>query len=252
MLLFLLGDLQCIRGGITLINRSISFIMASKKHRTESITASLEPVYQLWGWVLLAWSLYRYFVRGMPEWVDELVAKPLVFVVPVLWFVVSYERRHLTSVGITTRNLFNNIYIGLGFGILFAIEGIAANAIKYGKLDFKPIATLEENGLILLVVLSFATAFSEELLNRGFLFSRILEKTRSLPYAALLSTVLFILLHVPIVVTMLQLTGMTLVLFFLTDFVLGLANALLYFNTKSLVTPILVHLFWNMTVALYL
>jgi len=188
----------------------------------------------------------------MPEWIDEFVAKPLVFIAPALWYVQKVEKRSFSSLGLTIKNLFANVYIGLGFGFLFAIEGIAANAIKYGKLDFLPIAALEQYGLILLVVLSLATAFSEELLNRGFLFTRILEKSKSLPYAAALSTVLFVLLHVPIVVTMLKLQGLTLVLFFVTDFVLGLANALLFYNTKSLVTPILVHLFWNMTVALYL
>lgn len=226
-------------------------VAMAKKSNTSVFVSSIEPIYQLWGWILLAWSLYRYFLK-LPEWIDEFVAKPLVFVAPVLWFVQKVEKRSLSSLGLTMKNLFTNIYIGLGFGLLFALEGVAANAIKYGKLDIRPIAALEENGLILLVVLSLATAFSEELLNRGFLFSRILEKTRSLPYAALLSTVLFVLLHVPILVTMLKLQGMTLVLFFVTDFVLGLANALLYYNTKSLVTPILVHLFWNMTVALYL
>lgn len=223
----------------------------ARKANTSVFVTSIEPVYQLWGWILLAWSLYRYFFK-LPEVFDEFIAKPLVFIVPVLWFVTRVEKRTLATLGLTLRNLFNNIYIGLGFGLLFALEGIAANAIKYGKLDIRPIAALEENGLILLVILSLATAFSEELLNRGFLFSRILEKSKNLPYAVVLSTILFVLLHVPILVTMLKLQGMTLVLFFVTDFVLGLANALLYYNTKSLVTPILVHLFWNMTVALYL
>ena len=104
----------------------------------------------------------------------------------------------------------------------------------------------------LLLLLSVATAFSEEVLSRGFVFTRILERTKNLPVASLLSTVLFVLLHVPILVTSLKLQGVTLVLFFVTDIVLGLANSLLYYNTNSLVAPILVHIFWNMTVALYL
>ncbi len=107
-------------------------------------------------------------------------------------------------------------------------------------------------GLVILLVISLATAFSEEVLSRGFLFNRILEKTKNLPYASLLSTLLFVLLHIPILVTALKLQGMALVLFFITDFILGLANSLLYYNTGSLVAPILVHIFWNMTVALYL
>jgi membrane protease YdiL (CAAX protease family) len=57
---------------------------------------------------------------------------------------------------------------------------------------------------------------------------------------------------VPILVTMTKLQGITLVLFLVTDFVLAMANSLLFYNTGSLVAPILVHIFWNMTVALYL
>ena len=212
---------------------------------------TLEPVYQLWGWILLTWSLYRYFFK-LPEAVDEFIAKPLVFAAPVLWYVLKKEKRNLATLGLTTKNLFMSLYVGLGFGFVFALEGIAANAIKYGKIQINPIAAFEQYGLVTLLALSVATAFSEEFLNRGFLFGRILQKTKSLPYAALLSTVLFVLLHVPILVTTLKLQGMTLVLFFVTDFILGMANSLLYYNTNSLLAPILVHVFWNMTVALYL
>lgn len=219
--------------------------------KAKGIVHSLEPVYQLWGWILLTWSLYRYFFK-LPEAFDEFVAKPLVFVVPVLWYVLKKEKRTVATLGLTTKNLFTSLYVGLGFGFVFALEGIAANAIKYGKIQINPIAAFEQYGLVTLLVLSIATAASEEILNRGFLFGRIMEKTKSLPYAAILSTVLFVLLHVPILVTSLHLQGTMLVLFFVTDFILGMANSLLYYNTKSLLAPILVHVFWNMTVALYL
>ncbi len=221
-----------------------------KKPTKSGRLQSLDPVYRLWGWILLVWSLYRYFFK-LPEWADELIAKPMVFVVPVLWYVTVKEKRRLESLGLTSKRLFTGLYIGLGFGLVFALEGIAANAIKYGKLNVNPIAAFGVYGFFLLV-LSLATAFSEELLNRGFLFNRIYEKTKNLPYASFISTILFVLLHVPIIVTTLKFQGMTLVLFLATDFVLGMANSVLFYSTGSLVAPILVHLFWNMTVALYL
>lgn len=225
--------------------------MGKKKGQGQPHKKTIESAMQLWGWILLFWSLYRYFVK-LPEWADELLFKPLVFVAPVLWYVRKHERQPLFSLGLTTRNLFTSIYIGLGFGLVFALEGLAANAIKYGRIQIVPIPALTQYGLLILLLLSLATAFSEELLSRGFLFSRIYAKSKNLPYASILSTILFVLLHVPILVTSLKLQGLTLVLFFVTDFVLGLANSLLFFNTGSLVAPILVHVFWNMTVALYL
>lgn len=222
--------------------------MAAKK--SSSPVVSLTPVYRLWAWILLAWALYRYFVH-LPEWADEFVFKPLVFVVPVIWYVVKIEKQKLATVGLTMRNFFTSIYIGLGFGVIFAIEGLVTHAVKYGKFDVMPIAAFQQYGFFLIII-SVATAFSEELLSRGFIFNRILEKTKNLPWAAILSSLMFIALHIPILVTSNKLEGMTLILFFVTDLVLALANSLLFYNTGSLVAPILVHVFWNMTVALYL
>lgn len=222
--------------------------MPAQSSTSVSIT---ERMYRVWGWIVLVWALYRYFFQ-LPEWADEFIFKPMVFALPVIWYVRTHEKRGLSSVGLTGKNLFTSIYIGLGFGFVFAVEGLFANAIKYGKIEIMPIAAFQEYGLGMLLLLSAATAFSEELLSRGFVFTRLMEGKKSLTYAALMSTLMFVVLHVPILAFSSKLTGMVLLLFFVTDFVLGFANALLLYNTGSLIAPILVHVFWNMTVALYL
>ena len=219
--------------------------MAAKK-----ALASVTPVFRLWAWILLAWSLYRYFFK-LPEWADEFIFKPLVFVAPVIWYVRNKEKQSLATLGITWRNFFTSVYIGLGFGVVFALEGLVSHAIKYGTWDVNPIAAFRQYGFFL-IILSLATACTEELLSRGFVFNRLLEKTKNLAYSSVVSSIMFVLLHIPILVTMTKLQGMTLILFLVTDLVLGIANSLLYYNTGSLVAPILVHIFWNMTVALYL
>jgi membrane protease YdiL (CAAX protease family) len=220
--------------------------MAAKK----SSVSSLSPVFRLWAWILLAWCLYRYFFK-LPEWADEFIFKPLVFVVPVIWYVRKKEKQSLATLGITWHNFFTSVYIGLGFGAVFALEGLATHVIKYGKLDVSPTAAFQQYGFFL-IILSLATACTEELLSRGFVFNRLYEKTKNLAYSSVVSSMMFMLLHVPILVTTTKLQGITLILFLVTDFVLGMANSLLYYNTGSLVAPILVHIFWNMTVALYL
>lgn len=223
-------------------------ISAQGSQETVSVT---EKMYRVWGWIVLVWALYRYFFK-LPEWADEFIFKPMVFALPVIWYVRTREKRGLSSVGLTGKNLFTSIYIGLGFGFVFAIEGLFANAIKYGKIEIMPIAAFQEYGLGMLLLLSAATAFSEELLSRGFVFTRLIEGKKSLIYAAAMSTLMFVVLHVPILAFSSKLTGVVLLMFFVTDFVLGFANALLLYNTGSLIAPILVHVFWNMTVALYL
>ncbi len=208
-------------------------------------------VYQVWGLILLVWALYRYYIK-LPEWADEFIFKPLIFVVPIAWYVSKREKRPLETLGLTTKNFFKSLYIGLGFGFLFAVEGLFVNYLKYGKITINPIEAYNQYGIVLLLILSLATAYSEELLSRGFVFYRVYEDKKNVYVAAIISTLMFLMLHIPILVTSLHFTGTTLVLFFVTDFILGLANSLLFFNTGSLVAPILVHLFWNMTVALYL
>ncbi|MFC1646895.1 CPBP family intramembrane glutamic endopeptidase [Patescibacteria group bacterium] len=212
---------------------------------------SLEPIFQLWGWILLTWSLYRYFVR-FPEWADELVFKPLIFVLPVVFYVVKKEKRRLSSLGLTTKNFFNALYIGIGFGMLFAIEGVVVNIFKNGQLVITPLEVFSEYGMLALFGLSIFTAFSEELLNRGFLFKRIHEKTENLVYASLIASVLFILLHIPILVTTTKIQGGILLLFFATNMMLSLINCFLFASTGTLLAPILVHIFWNMAVSIYL
>jgi membrane protease YdiL (CAAX protease family) len=225
--------------------------MAKKVNKAVGFfSEAISPIYHMWAWILLAWSVYRYFVR-LPEWADEFIFKPLIFVLPVVWYVVKKEKRRLDSIGVTGKNFFNSLYIGIGFGMVFAIEGILAHFLKYKNFAVNPIAAFGSYGFGLIVI-SLATAFSEELLCRGFLFNRILEKTKKLVPSAVLGAILFVLLHIPMLLMINKLQGVTLVIFFLTDFILAAANSMLFATTGSLVAPILVHLFWNMTVALYL
>lgn len=219
--------------------------MAAKK-----LVTSVTSVFRIWAWILLVWSLYRYFFK-FPEWADEFIFKPIVFVAPVIWYVRNKEKQSLATLGLTGRNFFSSMYIGLGFGVVFALEGMVTHAVKYGTWDVSPIDAFQQYGFFL-IILSLATACTEELLSRGFVFNRLYEKTKNLAYSSLVSSVMFVLLHIPILVTMTKLQGMTLILFLVTDLILAVANSLLYYNTGSLVAPILVHIFWNMTVALYL
>jgi len=225
--------------------------MVKKVTKAVSIfSEAISPIYHVWAWILLVWTIYRYFFR-FPEWVDEFIVKPCIFILPVAWYVIKKEKRRLDSVGITGKNFFTSLYIGIGFGLVFALEGILAHFLKYRNLSVNPIAAFSDYGFGLIII-SLATACSEEFLCRGFLFNRIMEKTKKLVPSTVVGAVLFVLLHIPMILLINKLQGVTLVIFFLTDFILAAANSMLYENTGSLIAPILVHLFWNMTVALYL
>lgn len=211
---------------------------------------SFDPMH-VWAYIAIAWALYRYFFK-FSEPVDEFIFKPLIFVLPVIIYVLKKEKRPLSSLGLTGENLLRNIAIGVGFGIVFVAEGVFANFMKYGSIRISPQSVAGAYGIPMLVVLTLATSLTEEIMNRGFLFNRLYEKSKNLTMTALTSSVLFMILHIPILVTSLHLQGMGLVLFFGMDFILALANAMLFAYTGSLVAPVLVHVFWNLTAALFL
>jgi membrane protease YdiL (CAAX protease family) len=212
---------------------------------------SAEWIFQFWAWQLLFWALYRYFFK-LPEWTDEFIVKPLVFVVPVLWYVLKKEKAPLSSIGVTGKNFFKNVLIGLGISAIFIGEGILVNIYKNGHLVIQPIANVASYSILFLFVLSLATSCTEELLSRGFLFSRLYEQTKKMWYAIIVSSLMFMAFHIPILATTLKFQGPTLILFFWTTLSLGIVNSIFYLQTKSLVVPILIHLFWNITVALLL
>lgn len=211
----------------------------------------LEKIFAVWGFILIIWAIYRYFIE-LPELVDELILKPLIFLTPALIFVFFKEKKNLSSIGLVPGKFVRDMYVGLGFGALFALEGIITNAVKYGTISLAPAITVTAPMLILALVVSVASAFSEELLVRGFLYTRLREGYQSHGKALLTSTGMYMLLLVPVIFTRLSLDMVTLVIFLVSSLVMSFANTTIFSETKTLTIPILIHAFWNMAVVLYL
>lgn len=212
---------------------------------------TLEHTYTIWAIVLILWAVYRVYFK-FPEWVDEILVKPAIFLGPMCLYVLRKEKRTLTSVGLAGGKLFRDLYVGIGFGMLFALEGLVANSIKYGKFSFAPLLPLSGAGLWIVVVLAIVTAFSEELLVRGFLYTRLKEGYRSEVKAMVVSAAMYLLLLIPFIFTVSHISGVTLLVFLLTNLVMSFANTMIFSETKTLTVPVLIHAFWNMAVALYL
>lgn len=211
-------------------------------------------VYIVWFIIFILWALFRanfYF----PEAIDELIVKPLIFVVPVLFVVWVRENKSLKEFGLlpSWKNLFLDLYIGVVLGVLFAIEGLLSNYIKYGQFSFAPLDTAKIYPTIeYFLLINLATSISEEILGRGFLYNRFYKIYKKQLWAAVVSSFLFLLLHIPIMFTRVHLTGNALVMYPLSIMIMGITNSYLFTLRGSLVLPILLHTFWNMTVALYL
>jgi len=208
----------------------------------------------LWFIIFLAWALYRANFFN-PDWIDEFIVKPLIFVLPVLVVNFFVERQGLVGLGLSApfKNLLIDGYIGVVLGVLFAVEGMFANLIKYGTFSFTPLLQFHlAGGVGLFLLINIATAVSEEILARGYLYNRLFTLSKQQFWAALVSNLLFLILHIPIIFSRLHLSGFSIIMYPATIVILGFTNCYLFTLRKSIVLPILLHTFWNMTVALYL
>lgn len=216
----------------------------------------MKRVLAIYAIVLFAWGVYRFFYQ-LSEPLDEFITKPLIFLGPVFWYLSKYEKSNWRLLGFKSKHMSHglsitkDIYLGVGLGMLLGAEGLIFNFIKYQGFNFKPVATATEFGLFGLILLSTATAITEETFGRGFLYNFLryyIPDSKAVP----ISSFLFLLLHFPIVFFVLKLTGLGLFIYLSTILILSIANCIIFRITESIYAPILIHLFWAVTMGLYL
>lgn len=217
---------------------------------------SLTPMQRslnLWAIILIIWSVYRTKLQ-LPEWFDEFIAKPIVFLLPVIWYIKKYEQKpFFKSVYLAKENLFKNIKVVFFIGLLLTGSALLANYFNQSGVNiFQNFFTFTPTKLGLIIAISLATAISEEILSRGFILKRLYEDSKNIYSASFLSSVLFLILHVPILFTTPNIQGNLILLILTTDFILGMVNSFLAIEGKNLVSPILVHALYNLAIILYI
>lgn len=203
----------------------------------------------LWAIVLIIWSIYRANLR-LPEWFDEFIAKPLVFILPVYYYITRIEKAKFFE-GISWRKKFikNDLLIGLGIGLLFYTMAVLANSIKTGHLIF-----FKTNPSIFpyFIIVAFATAISEEILSRGFVLKRLYQESKNYIVSSVYASFLFLFLHIPTLFTTERLNGYTIIFILAIDMVISLVNSLLFLERKNLTASILVHALYNITIYFFI
>ena len=213
-----------------------------------------QKVLNVWAIILIIWSVYRAKL-SLPAWIDELVAKPFVFILPVIIFLNRFEGKKEVrkELGFTTKNFFSDIRLALIIGLFFSIIAVLSNFIKFGNFSFtQTLFAMGGTRLFFAFVLALATGVSEEVLSRGFVLNQFYKESGNPISASFLSSIFFLILHVPILFTNLKLSGTVLLFFLATDFILSLVNSFVFLDRKSLTAPILIHAFYNMSIILYI
>lgn len=208
---------------------------------------TLKNVTVLTVYLIIVWGFYRYLFQ-FPEEIEELVIKPVVWVLPVLYFVTK-EKGSLNSLGLTLQKLFPSIYLALGLGALFAIEALLINYLKYGSFEFA--ANIGDKPFLYSFLLSTATAFSEELTFRGYIFNRLWWIVGNEFWANIITSLAWALIHVPITIFVWKLSFSSSIIYLGLTTLFGIGSAWVFARTKNVTSSILLHLLWEWPIVLF-
>lgn len=210
---------------------------------------SAKHVLAVFSFVFIIWSFYRYLPEP-PDWVSELILKPFVWLLPTFWLIRKIEKQPLSSVGITKKNLLPAFYWGIGLGIVFILEGLLTHVLAFKGFQ---LTTSEFSLLSFLatIVLSFATAISEEIVFRGYIFNRLWQIWKREWRANLLSSLLFVLIYLPVGIFVLSYTPWLMLVYLVFVFVFSLASGFVFSRTNNIVASILLHVFWSWPIILF-
>lgn len=212
-----------------------------------SRTNLLKNATLLFTFLFIVWGCYRLIIK-LPDEVEEFIIKPIIWVVPVL-FLVKKEKTNLASIGITFDNLFKSIYISIALGSVFTVIAVATNFIKYGKFNFG--ANLGTQGLLLSLGLSFTTAISEEIVFRGYIFTRLWQALGDEWKANLITTAGWTLIHVPVTIFVNKLDPISAIVYLFLTATFGIGSAFIYARTKNISSSIFLHVLWEWPIMLF-
>jgi len=216
----------------------------------EKITPTQRAL-NLWAVILIIWAFYRTYLK-MPEWFDEFIAKPLVFVLPVFYYLKEVDKKPILSslyLHLKPKIIFRDLFNSLVIGGVFLMTAILSFYLREKKLIL--ISNFPGWDKFLLVVFTaLATGTTEEILSRGFVLKKLYEQSKNVYSSTFFASVLFFFLHVPILFANPRINGTMLLMFMTTDLLLSMINGIIFLEKKSLTAPILIHAFYNIIIAM--
>lgn len=210
----------------------------------------LKHVIVIYTFILVVWGFYRYLFR-LPDQIEEGVLKPLLWLGPVFWF-VHKEKANLTSLGWTGKKFFKSLYLGISFGLAFAVLGLISNFAKYQGFSFAQLSFVATPSLFYsALILSLLTAISEETAFRGYIFNRLWQIFKSESLANFISSIGWAIVHLPITIFIFHYNLYQMIIFLVLTFIFGVGSAFVFARTKSIVPSILLNVFWGWPIILF-
>jgi len=185
---------------------------------------------------------------NLPLGVEEFLIKPIIWLLPIVFILVK-ENKRADSLYFSGKGLFPSTFLAIALGVGFAIEGLVVNFFKYKELSF----VFMDGGrsFYWVFIISIATAFTEEISFRGYIFSRLWKKYGNELKANLISSFIWVLVHLPIAIFFWKLNFISLVIFSILLAMFGIGSAFLVGRTKNIFSSILLHVFWGWPIVLF-
>ena len=198
-------------------------------------------------YLITIWAFYR-FLFQFPSDVEEWFIKPILWLIPII-YLLRKEKLGLSSVGLTLKNLFPAIYLSLGLGAIFVIEGLLTNYLKYHGFNF--VANIGSSPLFVSLGLSFVTAFSEETAFRGYVFSRLMVALKNEMTANIIQTLLWTAIHIPIAFFVWGYSIPQGIIYLTITAIFGMGSAFIFARTGNVAGSILLHVLWEWPIVLF-
>jgi membrane protease YdiL (CAAX protease family) len=199
-----------------------------------------------WAVAIIIWSIYIYYFKtDLPIWFDEFIAKPLVFLIPVYYYIHKFEKQDILKALDFKFNKTGDIILGTMAGIFVLVMGMVVYYSQHNT--FFPSFSVS---VLFYVVIAFTSSFTEEILSRGFVLKRLYEESKNVYSSVFFASFLFFIMHVPILFSNPEIRGGILIQFMITDFLLSIGVSLAYLQRKNVLVAILIHAFYNLAIYL--
>lgn len=190
--------------------------------------------------IFLLWTGYRLFFR-LPESVDEFVAKPILWISPLIFFQKKLLTQTVKSLKI---NVSYNILLGLSVGISYFFLYTLFLSFQFGLPTLNS-AHFSLKGLYLQLIIALITGFIEELVFRRYFLEEALLFFNDRIISNSFVTLLFTLIHLPIIIFVYKYSLAETVSYLSLLFTSGFIYGLVYLKNKSLAASTMTHAVWN-------
>ncbi len=212
-------------------------------------TITLTKLLLIYSGLLAVWAAYRYFVHTS-IWIEEIIIKGIIFSLPLFLFPLPGKNK-LETIGISRKNFFSSVYMGILIGLLLGFAGEIGNFLRHNTLLFSAFGLDTSGKLGAFLILSLITGFWEQLLFSGYFLEQIQLIVKDEANAAVITSLLFSVIHLPAYLFVQRMNLPQTLLSLCLLFTLGIGCSIIKFRQKNLIAPLMTHALWGVTVFLF-